>query len=46
MATEDVLRHGWIETGERSRGPMPPHAELLTYGYDPASSGTGTTVAT
>lgn len=21
---------GWVETGERSRGPMPPHAELLT----------------
>lgn len=20
---------GWSETGERSRGPMPPHAELL-----------------
>jgi RimJ/RimL family protein N-acetyltransferase len=22
---------GWTDTGERSRGPMPPHAELLTY---------------
>lgn len=21
---------GWVETGEPSRGPMPPHAELLT----------------
>lgn len=21
---------GWVETGECSRGPMPPHAELLT----------------
>jgi RimJ/RimL family protein N-acetyltransferase len=27
-------KHGWVETGERSRGPMPPHAELLTYAYD------------
>ena len=26
---------GWSDTGERSRGPMPPHAELLTYAYDP-----------
>jgi RimJ/RimL family protein N-acetyltransferase len=24
-------KHGWTDTGERSRGPMPPHAELLTY---------------
>lgn len=24
-------RLGWTDTGERSRGPMPPHAELLTY---------------
>ena len=24
-------RRGWIDTGERSRGPMPPHAELMTY---------------
>ena len=39
-------KHGWVETGERSRGPMPPHAELLTYAYDPGSSGTRTTVAT
>lgn len=22
---------GWVDTGERSRGPMPPHAELLAY---------------
>ena len=22
---------GWTDTGERSRGPMPPYAELLTY---------------
>lgn len=22
---------GWTDTGKRSRGPMPPHAELLTY---------------
>jgi RimJ/RimL family protein N-acetyltransferase len=22
---------GWVDTGERSRGPMPPHAELRTY---------------
>ncbi|RYC11354.1 GNAT family N-acetyltransferase [Nocardioides zhouii] len=22
---------GWTDTGERSSGPMPPHAELLTY---------------
>lgn len=29
---------GWSATGERSRGPMPPHAELLTYAHDPASS--------
>ena len=33
-------RLGWADTGERSRGPMPPHAELLTYAYDPGSSGT------
>ena len=32
-------KHGWVDTGERSRGPMPPHAELLTYAYDPGSSG-------
>ncbi|HEV2797491.1 MAG TPA: GNAT family N-acetyltransferase, partial [Nocardioides sp.] len=31
---------GWTETGERTRGPMPPHAELLTYAYAPESSGT------
>jgi RimJ/RimL family protein N-acetyltransferase len=31
---------GWTDTGERGRGPMPPHAELLTYAYDPGSSGT------
>jgi len=36
---------GWVDTGERSRGPMPPHAELLTYAYRPGSSGTGPTVA-
>jgi GNAT superfamily N-acetyltransferase len=22
---------GWVDTGGRSSGPMPPHAELLTY---------------
>jgi RimJ/RimL family protein N-acetyltransferase len=22
---------GWVDTGERSRGPRPPHAELRTY---------------
>ena len=22
---------GWTETGERTKGPMPPHAELRTY---------------
>ena len=27
---------GWRDTGERSRGPMPPHAGLLTYAYDPS----------
>jgi len=26
---------GWTDTGARSRGPMPPHAELHTYAYDP-----------
>jgi RimJ/RimL family protein N-acetyltransferase len=31
---------GWTDAGERGRGPMPPHAELLTYAYDPGSSGT------
>lgn len=25
---------GWTDTGERSRGGMPPHAELLTYEKD------------
>lgn len=25
---------GWVGTGAHSRGPMPPHAELLTYVYD------------
>ena len=39
------LQLGWVDTGERSRGPMPPHAELLTYAYRPGSSGTGPTVA-
>ena len=39
-------KHGWVDTGERSRGPMPPHAEHLTYAYDPDPSGTGPTVAT
>jgi RimJ/RimL family protein N-acetyltransferase len=24
-------KHGWTDTGDRSRGPMPPHAELMTY---------------
>ena len=38
MASEDVLR--------RMRADDPPHAELLTYAYDPASSGTCATVAT
>lgn len=33
-------KHGWVDTGERSRGPMPPHAKLLTYAHDPAPSGT------
>ena len=32
-------KHGWVATGERSRGPVPPHAELLTYAHDPASPG-------
>ena len=22
---------GWVDTGERSQGPVPPHAELRTY---------------
>lgn len=26
---------GWSDTGERSRGPMPPHAELKTYELRP-----------
>ena len=26
---------GWSDTGERSRGPMPPHAELMTYELRP-----------
>jgi len=26
---------GWADTGERSRGPMPPHAELMTYELHP-----------
>jgi RimJ/RimL family protein N-acetyltransferase len=39
-------KHGWRATGERSRGPMPPHAELLTYTYDPDPSGTRPTVPT
>jgi RimJ/RimL family protein N-acetyltransferase len=30
---------GWTDTGQRSRGSMPPHAELLTSAYDPGSSG-------
>ncbi|MBS2939038.1 GNAT family N-acetyltransferase [Nocardioides sp. J2M5] len=25
---------GWVHTGERRRGPLPPHAELLTYALD------------
>ena len=33
-------KHGWVHTGERSRGPMPPHAELLTYAYAMGSPGT------
>ena len=37
---------GWSDTGERSRGPVPPHAELLTYAYDPDPSGTRPTVPT
>ncbi|MCK9823558.1 GNAT family N-acetyltransferase [Nocardioides cavernae] len=28
---------GWADTGERSRGPMPPHAELMTYELRPAN---------
>ena len=24
-------RRGWTDTGERCHGPMPPHAELMTY---------------
>ena len=36
---------GWVDTGERSRGPMPPHAELLTYAYDAGWSGTRPGVA-
>ena len=36
---------GWTDTGERTRGPMPPHAELLTYAYDPGSSGTAPSVS-
>lgn len=26
---------GWTDTGERTRGPMPPHAELMTYELRP-----------
>lgn len=37
---------GWSDTGERSRGPMPPHAELLTYAYDAGVSASGPSVAT
>jgi RimJ/RimL family protein N-acetyltransferase len=29
---------GWVDTGARSRGPMPPHAELLTYAYGPEAA--------
>lgn len=37
---------GWTDVGERTRGPMPPHAELMTYAYsDPESSGTRPSVA-
>lgn len=36
---------GWVDTGVRSRGPMPPHAELLTYAYVLGSSGTRPSVA-
>ena len=31
---------GWIDTGGRDHGPMPPHAELLTYAYAPEPSAT------
>lgn len=36
---------GWRDTGDRSRGPMPPHAELMTYELAPKSSGSEPTVA-
>ena len=26
---------GWTDTGKRGRGPMPPHAELMTYELRP-----------
>lgn len=35
---------GWVDSGERSRGPMPPHAELMTYVLDLEPSGTAPTV--
>jgi GNAT superfamily N-acetyltransferase len=28
---------GWSDTGQRSRGPMPPHAELMTYELRPGN---------
>lgn len=37
-------KHGWVDTGERRRGPMPPHAELMVYVHDPGSSATAPTV--
>ncbi|MBC2933859.1 GNAT family N-acetyltransferase [Nocardioides sp. zg-1228] len=30
-------KHGWQPTGEPIRGPLPPHAELLTYTRRPPS---------
>ena len=35
---------GWTDTGERTRGPMPPHAELMTWERHAESSATGPTV--
>lgn len=32
-------KHGWVDTGERRRGPMPPHAELMTYALEPSPDG-------
>ena len=27
-------KQDWVDTGERSRGPLPPHAELMTYALE------------